>query len=185
MTGTVAKNTSYFPDSFYSMQADKELEAFGMATTLPTAFRLYLLAVARVNRWGHCPFHRGELRTLLGVSQPTLRQAMNSLESTKMTSPESSSLCVVLSARAIRRADRSDVRCTEPDHFGKQELMWIHGHGWEDKPGDWHQALNHPQQRQQIVAAVTRMRTTVTETETVTLAVTPAAYDQTNNPEAW
>jgi hypothetical protein len=179
----IATSNNYFPDSYYSMQADKELEAFGRSTTLPTAFRLYLLAVARVNRWGHCPFGRGELRTLLGVSRPTLTAAMKSLQSTKMAAQESTPLCVVLSARAIRRADRSDTRCAEPGHFGRQELMWVHGYGWESGPGTWQGMLHDPMGRQRLTVEITRMRTTVTETETVRLtAAEDVAYGHDSNP---
>jgi hypothetical protein len=156
----------YFADGFYSMQSDRELEQFGMSSPLPPPMRLYLLAASRVNKWGHCPFRPGELLRLLGVSRPTLRSSMRSLQAAKMAAPDSTALCVVLSAQAIRRADRSERRCAEPKHLDCQERMWVHSKGWEPHQGFWHETLNNPDWRQKAVAQITQTRT-VTETTTV------------------
>jgi hypothetical protein len=156
----------YFADGFYSMHSDKELEQFGMASPLPPSFRLYLLAVSRINRWGHAPFRPGELVRLLGVSKPTFRSAMRSLQRAKMVSPDSTALCVALSSQAIRRADRSNRRCAEPRHLDVQELMWVHGYGWEKRPDQWQNILNDPGQREHYASEIQYSRT-ITETVTI------------------
>lgn len=161
----------YFADGFYSMHSDKGLEEFGLSASLKPDFRIFLLASARSNRWGHCPFGQGELLALLGVSLNTMKKGIDSLVKAGITSPDSTPMCIVLSGRVIRRADRSDRCCSEPKHFNRQRRMWIHGSGWgwEPKEGFWQDALNDTVKRQGIAAEFTRT-TTTTVTETVRLS---------------
>jgi hypothetical protein len=139
------------------------MEQFGLASPLNPDFRLYLLAVSRMNKWGHCPFRPGELLRLLNVSRPTFRKAMRTLQSAKLIAPESTALCVALSSQAIRRNDRSEKRCAEPSHLDTQECMWVHGKGWEHKPGYWQGILDDPERRQRYGEEIQYSRT-ITET---------------------
>ena len=170
----LVKRSQPFADSFYSMHADTELAEFGMSTTLALPFRLYMLGMSRINKWGHAPFHRGEMLSLLGCARQRIKPTINSLISAKILSPQSTRLCLVYTSRLVRRTDRSEVRCTEPDHLGRQERMWVHGLGWERSEGDWQATLNDPAERAGLITEVIRTRTT-TDTETVRVVSHPSA----------
>lgn len=180
----LATVNNHFVNSYFSMQADKELEQFAKSRRIPAPMRLYFLAASRVNRWGHCAFRQAEIKQTLGVSQPTLRSALDSLKSAGMAAPDSTYLCVVLSARLVRRADRSEYRCAEPSHLGRQELMWMHDFGWEETVGQWQRMLHNPAERRTVAAQITRTRT-VTETETVTLLPEFEGMGLTSGSDAW
>jgi len=172
MSGEIAVRTKgrtikrYFPDSYYSLQADKELAAIGLSGSLPTASKLDYLCRARMNRWGHAPFEQGEMRVVLGgVTRATRNKALESLRRAKIIAPESTPLCVVLSSLVYRRADRMTTQCKEPGHAGMERLMWNHVTGWEEEPDYYQKMLDDPDGYAHVVKLI-RTRT-VTETETV------------------
>jgi hypothetical protein len=163
----------WFPDSYYSMQADKALAEIAESTALPPAMRLYFLCASRANVWGHASFGPGEMNRLLGCKADARRRALNSLKSARIAAQESTPLCVVLSAGAWRRGGNVMVACCEPNHADRQNLMWAAGYGWEGTPGEWHKVVRAPH-AMQIIAS--RSQTvTRTETTTETIAVQPAA----------
>lgn len=47
------------------MHSDTELLDIAESTTLPTAMRLFMLASAKSNIWGHAPFIGWEIRDTL------------------------------------------------------------------------------------------------------------------------
>jgi hypothetical protein len=162
------ESKKYFADGFYSMHSDVGLEEFGLSPNLRPDFRIFLLATARSNRWGHCPFGKGELISLLDVSLNTMKKGLGSLVDAGMASPDSTPLCITLSARVVRRDDRASRRCIEPAHFNLQERMWVHGMGWEPEAGLWQSELNDPDVRREHAARFKATRTTTTTvTETI------------------
>jgi hypothetical protein len=163
---TVAVRGKYFPDGFYTMHSDNQLQDIAESTTLPTAMRLYFLAAARSNMWGHAPFGRKEICDILGISEPTRRKAIDSLRLGKVIAPESTHLCVALSAAVIRRGDRAYRTCIEPSHFDCQRLMWAAGFGWETSEGQWQANVNDGQASAVIARRTTRKRRIVEEVET-------------------
>jgi hypothetical protein len=167
VTTAVATRGKYFPEGRYTMHGDKQLMDIAESTTLPTAMRLFMLASARSNYWGHAPFSRKEICETLGISEPTRRTAIDSLKSGKVIAPESTHLCIVLSAAIVRRADRTYKTCIERKHVDRQKLMWIGGEGWETRVGEWLEAINDPARALMIAKRITRKRRVVEETETV------------------
>jgi hypothetical protein len=159
----------WFPEGFYSMQADKGLMEIATSTSLPTAMRLYFACAARANRWGHAPFMPGEMRRVLRVSANTQKSAIQSLVSAKLAAPQSTAMCVALDAEAYRRGDRANRTCIEPGHVEQQKLMWVHSLGWEEYPGCWHERVLDRDAGIQWFKEVTRTKT-ITETETVRMA---------------
>jgi hypothetical protein len=149
------------------MQADKAIEEYAYCTTLPTAMRVNYACLARMNRWGHCPFMRGELRTMLGVTVNTLKKSLESLRRGRLIAPQSSAMCVVFNAEAVRRNDRATHLCTEETHAGLQQCMWMRSSGWETGPGEWDGMINDAAARELLIKR-TRTRT---ETEEVRVSL--------------
>jgi hypothetical protein len=165
------------------MHSDKELMEIAESTSLPTAMRLFMLASARSNRWGHAAFGRKEIRETLGVSYPTCKAAIGSLIAGKVAAPDSTYRCVVLSAALVRRNDRAYQTCIEEEHVKCQRLMWIAGIGWETREGEWHQAVNSPEAPGLVARRTTRTRRVVEETETVEeIAVAPSDWQRQHYP---
>jgi hypothetical protein len=171
------------------MHSDKELADIAESTSLPTAMRLFMLASARSNYWGHAPFGSKEICEILGISAPTRRTAISSLKSGKVIAPTSTHLCIVLSAALVRRTDRAYKTCIEPRHVDCQRRMWVAGIGWESQEGQWQQSVNDPVASAAIIAKrTTRKRRVVEEVETVEeVAVAPLDYWQQSwqLPEPW
>jgi hypothetical protein len=71
-TTALAKRGRYFPEGFYSMHGDKQLMDIAEATSLPAAMRLFMLASAKSNYWGHAPFGNWEICSVLGISRPAM-----------------------------------------------------------------------------------------------------------------
>jgi hypothetical protein len=111
------------------MHGDKQLLDIAESTTLPTAMRLFMLASAKSNYWGHSPFGSSEICDTLGISRQVRDKAFTSLKSARVIAPESSRLCVVLSAAIVRRADRTYKTCIEPKHVDRQKRVWVAGIG--------------------------------------------------------
>jgi hypothetical protein len=139
------------------MHSDKQLAGIAESTSLPPAMRLFMLASAKSNYWGHAPFGRKEICETLGISEPTRRAAIASLKSGKVIAPESTHLCLVLSAVVVRRADKAYRTCIEPTHVDCQRRMWVADNGWETSERQWQQTVNR----------ITRKRTVVEEVETI------------------
>jgi hypothetical protein len=167
MTTAVARRGKYFPEGFYSMHGDKQLADIAESTSLPPAMRLFMLASARSNYWGHAPFSSGEICTTLGISAPTRRAAIASLKSGKVIAPESTHLCLVLSAAVVRSADKAYKTCIEPTHVECQRRMWVAGIGWEDQERQWQQVVNDPGAAPVLAKRTTRKRQVIEEVETV------------------
>lgn len=145
------------------MHSDKELMGIAESTSLPTAMRLFMLASARSNYWGHAPFGNREICQTLGISGPTRRAAIRSLISGKVIAPESTHLCIALSAAVVRKADKAYRTCIEPKHVDRQRRMWVASIGWESSEGEWHATVNNPATAAAVVATrTTRRRWTVT-----------------------
>jgi hypothetical protein len=163
MTGkTTARKGQYFTDGFYSMHSDQRLLDIAGSANLPTAMRLYFLAAARMNIWGHAPFKPREIRQILKISEPTKNKAIESLKTGKVIAPESTYLCIVLDAGVVRRADRATHTCIEPSHVDRQRLMWAAGFGWETREKQWQENVNAV-----IARRITRKRRIVEEEETI------------------
>lgn len=167
VTTAVAKRGRYFPAGFYTMQSDKELLDIAESTTLPPAMRLFMLASARSNYWGHAPFGNREICETLGISAPTRRKAINSLKSGKVIAPTSTHLCLVLSAAVVRRADKAYRTCIEPSHVDRQRRMWVAGVDWETRERQWQAIVNTPGSAAIVAKRTTRKRRIVEEVETV------------------
>jgi hypothetical protein len=165
----------WFPDEgFYSMQADQAMAEMAGNRHLPTTWRLYGACAARANRWGHAGFYPGELDKVIGCKDDTRRRAMQTLKSGKIIAPESTTLCIVLSALIFRRSGQV-IPCFEPKHRDCRDLMWVPSQDppWERVPGEWHGQL---QAGTVTLSRTTTKTRTVTETETETeTAVIPAA----------
>jgi len=174
MTTAVARRGKYFPEGFYSMHGDKQLTDIAESTSLPTAMRLFMLASARSNYWGHAPFKRKDICELLGISEPTRRAAIESLKCGKVIAPTSTHLCIVLSAAVVRRADKAYGTCIEPAHVDCQRRMWVAGIGWESHQGQWHEIVNDPGSAPVLAKRTTRKRRVVEEAETVEEILLPA-----------
>jgi hypothetical protein len=166
-TTAVIRRGRYFPDGFYSMHSDKEQLDIAESTSLPPAMRLYMLASARSNFWGHAAFSNREICQILGISAPTRRAAIASLISGKVIAPESTHRCIVLSAAVVRRADKAYRTCIEPKHVDCQRRMWVGGIGWEGCEGQWQQTVNDPASAAVVATRTTRKRRVVEEVETV------------------
>ena len=163
------------------MHSDKELTDIAESTSLPTAMRLFMLASARSNYWGHAPFDSWEICKTLGVSRPAMRSAIDSLKSGKVIAPESTRLCIVLSAAVVRRADKAYRPCIEPTHVDRQRRMWVAGVGWETSEGEWQAIVGNPATAALVAKRTTRKRRVVEEVRTVEeVAVAPWQL-----PEPW
>jgi hypothetical protein len=168
------KRGVWFPEGNYSMHADKALMDLA-SSRLPLAMRLYFLASARMNRWGHASFQPGEMRRLLECSPNSARNAINTLATNGVAEGKSTTLCVVISAIHARRGDAtnpSNAACIEPRHMDRQRLMWIAGIGWESEPGQWHGDLESGQAATRIKRTVERER--IIERERITEEVVRA-----------
>jgi hypothetical protein len=153
------KGDLYFPDGYYSMHSDLANMRGGSFRALPVAMRIWFMAAARANVYGHAPFAPRELEKLLGdVSKPRRLAAIRSLKSSQMIAPESTSLCIVLNSEWIRRADRSYKTCIEPSHLERQNLMWTHSYGWESGQYEWHAFVNDPARILEVKRTRTRTR---------------------------
>lgn len=186
---TVATRGKYFPEGFYSMHGDKQLMDIAESTSLPTAMRLFMLASARANMWGHAPFGSKEICDTLGISPPTRRAAIASLISGKVFAPTSTHLCVVLSAAVVRRADKAYRTCIEPKHVDCQRRMWVAGIGWESAEGQWQSIVNDPGSAAVLARRTTRKRRIVEETETVeeiaTVPYSEQSWGLPSLPKPW
>jgi hypothetical protein len=159
------KPQRWFPDDgFYGMQADRAMMDMASNRHLPTSWRLYGICAARTNRWGHASFRAGELDKILGCKDDTRRKAMDTLRSGQIVAPDSTHLCVVLSALFWRKAG-SGIQCYEEKHAEHRDRLWVPYWGYEDEPGQWHSML---QGREPFSTEPFRMTRTVTEEETVT-----------------
>jgi hypothetical protein len=176
-TTAVARRGRFFPDGFYSMHSDKELMDIAESTSLPTAMRLFMLASARSNYWGHAPFSNQEICQTLGISGPTRRAAIRSLISGKVIAPTSTHLCIVLSAAVVRRADKAYRTCIEPIHVDCQRRMWVAGIGWETSEGEWQATVSNPATAALVATRTTRKRRVVEEVETVESILAPEWRD--------
>jgi len=186
MTGTVAKRGKFFPDGFYSMHSDRELLDIAESTSLPTAMRLFMLASARSNMWGHAPFGNREICETLGISAPTRRTAIESLKSGRVIAPTSTHLCITLSAAVVRRADKAYRTCIEPSHVDCQRRMWVAGVGWETREGQWHEVVNDPSRTAAVMATrTTRKRRVVEEVETIEQVQVQPWQQPWQLPEPW
>lgn len=182
----------WFPEGYFSMHADKALAEIGASTSLHADMRLFFLCASRANVWGHAAFMPGEMQRLLGCSEKTRRRALQSLRSAKIAAPQSTPLCVVLSASVWRRGNRATQTCIDPSHLDRQRLMWVADYGWEEQPGEWHELVRQPHSH--LLYAERKRRvitTTVEETETVAVRrddswgeFDPEAYSGDNDPWA-
>lgn len=114
-----------------------ELE-LGMKKRMPAAWRLEHLAQSRMNKWGHCSFVSGELAEMLDIKGDTVKTILRTYKQNGIIAPESSQLCIVLSAERTQRADgMADILCADAMHAkkGLRDRMWTHNMGWEPEPG--------------------------------------------------
>jgi hypothetical protein len=190
-TTAVARRGKPFVKGFYSMHSDEQLMDIAESTTLPTAMRLFMLASARSNYWGHAPFGRDDICSLLGINRRTRLNAINSLISGKVIAPESTNLCLVLSAAVVRRTDKAYQSCAEQKHADRQRRMWVAGIGWEAREGEWQAAVSNPATAAIVATRITRKRRIVEEEETIEQVGMPVAEWQlawpnlTNLPQPW
>jgi hypothetical protein len=174
LTTALAVRGKHFPEGRYTMHGDRQLLDIAESTTLPTAMRLFMLASAKSNYWGHSPFGSSEICGTLGISRQTRDKAFTSLKSAQVIAPESTRLCIVLSAAIVRRADRTYKTCIEPKHVDRQKLVWVAGIGWESRVGEWLEALNDPGRVPLIAKRTTRKRRVIEEVETIEEIALPA-----------
>jgi hypothetical protein len=108
--------------------------------------RLLMLTMERVNIWGHAAFDRGEVAELMG-SRDRFRSGKEKLIKAEMIAPESTQLCVVLSAVLYRRGDRRNRCCAEPTHRSRQRMLWLGAPfcKWEHTEGEWEDVLATPE----------------------------------------
>jgi hypothetical protein len=110
-----------------------------------------------------------------------MRAAINSLKSGKVIAPESTRLCIVLSAAIVRRADKAYRPCIEPTHVDSQRRMWVAGIGWEPAEGHWQETVSNPTTAALVAKRTTRKRRVVEEVETIE----EAAVAPWQLPEPW
>jgi hypothetical protein len=144
----------WFEQGFYSMQSDAMLSTVATSDNLTPQTRVLLLAQARMNRWGHCPFDQGELFALVGKKDSrTVVKAIDAFKQAGIFSPDSSPLCIALAGRIYRRKVGTSQHCIERRHFNKQERMWIDPmFGWEEHPGQWHENMASPERKAAIAS---------------------------------
>jgi len=156
----------YFPEGFYSMQADKAMEEVACETSLPTPMRLYFLCVARANVWGHAPFEGREIGKLLGIGDSTRHEAIRTLKSAKLIADNSNSLCIVLSAFNTRRKDRSYKMCSVHGELANRLWLPRFEPEWEPQEGYWDELLNSDGGPDYIVSVREKVKKTrIIETE--------------------
>src|SRR5690606_40754609 len=63
---------------------------------LPAYMRLYFLAGARANDWGHATFKPGEAAAIVGVSAGNVGKLIGKLVKLRMVDPSSHAQCVVM-----------------------------------------------------------------------------------------
>jgi hypothetical protein len=155
------------------MHSDEQLMDIAESTTLPTAMRLFMLASARSNYWGHAPFRKDDICDVLGINRRTRLNAINSLISGKVIAPESTHLCLTLSAAVVRRGDKAYKTCIEPKHVDCQRRMWVAGIGWETSEGEWQATVSNPSSAALVATRTTRKTRVVEEVETVESILLP------------
>lgn len=140
--------THHFATGFYHMNSDDELlDLAAINTKAPMPWRVWDIASARGNIWGHAEFAPGELRGILGMSskrRDELNAAIGKLKAYGRVGPESTSQCIVLNAALYRRKDRARKHCTV--HPGHETDFWVRGYGWAPED-EWKYLLETDQAR--------------------------------------
>jgi hypothetical protein len=136
-----------FMEGGFTMVGDVMMMKYAQEqATLPPVMRLWMICQARVNRYGHCAFAPGELRDMLGdVDGQRTRYALRTLKKAGMIAKESTSLCVVLDCRVVRREDNANPQCREPTHLHTADRMWMDGLDFEPEAGHWQRVLSDPE----------------------------------------
>lgn len=162
---------AHFPEGFFSMQADKAMEELSQATAFPASVRLYFLAIARANIWGHASFDDQEINGLLHIRNSARKRAIDTLKSTRVIAPSSDAYCLALSGFLVRRKDRKGETCLSRRHKDVRRRIWLPDYDPEWMAlDDWEESLRTKDSRAQVVAVRerTRTRTRIVETETET-----------------
>jgi hypothetical protein len=147
-----------FPSGGYSMIGDDRAKALAGAD-MPSYVRLMFACFAKANVNGHCPFAPGEMKKTLGgeaIQRSAVRWALCKLISQGIAAPESTTRCVVLDASLYSRGDNRPWTCQV--HGERSQLKWVHGLGWELKPGSWDKWLGDPR----TLAAIQGVQTSCT-----------------------
>lgn len=123
-----------------------------MRRKMNMAWRVWTLAVIRMNNWGHAGFKPGEL-ALLATGEDTrstrgmVSKAIKNLGEMGWIKPPagefgSTQHCIIVNPRwAYRGAGRaSNFLCAEPTHFGRQKERWD-----VDMPGKPEPAVSQPE----------------------------------------
>jgi hypothetical protein len=101
-------------------------------------WRLWELALCRMNNWGHAAFDVDELEMLVcgckGKSErQVLKRAFDTLIDLGRISPESTTLCVVVNTDLWARGAGKgawDHACSEPSHRAHRRHRWSGKQGW-------------------------------------------------------